>query len=94
MLTKVSYNAYASSANGMQRPNQPKNVNFGALSREALETLGRITKNLTQTQFFDPASVVHQKRDILNDLQIFLTQASDATGREVYEALNRVLMNT
>lgn len=29
MITKVSYNAYASSANGMQRQNQPKNVNFG-----------------------------------------------------------------
>lgn len=29
MITKVSYNAYASSANAMQRPNQPKNVTFG-----------------------------------------------------------------
>lgn len=29
MLTKVSYNAYASSANAMQRPNQEQNVNFG-----------------------------------------------------------------
>lgn len=31
MLTKVSYNAYASSANGMHRQNQSQNVNFGML---------------------------------------------------------------
>lgn len=44
MLTKVSYNAYTSSANGITKQNQPKNVNFGMIgfgNTKLFEEFGR-----------------------------------------------------
>lgn len=46
MLAKVSYNAYASSANGVQRQNQPKDVNFGALNPEQLKALATLREGI------------------------------------------------
>ena len=39
MITKVSYNAYASSANSIKSDNQKQNVNFGTLRTTVLENL-------------------------------------------------------
>lgn len=49
MLAKVSYNAYASSANAMQRPNQSQNVNFGTMTSNDLAALRLFRTSLIQS---------------------------------------------
>lgn len=46
MLAKVSYNAYSSSANAMQRPNKSQNINFGVLNPENIKSLAKLRNRI------------------------------------------------
>lgn len=97
MLTKVSYNAYASSANGMQRPNQPKNVNFGSKT----PTLQQIMKfsssflpphgveNMRSTQYYNHYEAVGRLEVFLEFLG-FCQRKPKAKGVEILRGTNQL----
>lgn len=94
MLTKVSYNAYSLSANGVQKQNQAKNVNFGGLSREAKATLTQLLLEFHTMRWTTEPTTALSSRDAITTLTEKLAiQAPDATLKDIIESAREITGN-
>lgn len=77
MLTKVSYNAYASSASGIKKQNQPQNVNFG-INAEQIGKLAELAQKMRP-----------KGEDELLTLLSFLRANPGLTAQEVFTGMTK-----
>lgn len=97
MITKVAYNAYASSANGLQKQNKSQNVNFGSRTAQLQDIMDFANKFLPPhrpehfraTQMVDNLAVTGRLETFLNFLG-FCQRNPKAKGEEILNGTNEL----